>query len=82
MEQSNKPEYILIHCNAMQLLTTEDAAKRLGLHPETVRRFLREGTLRGVKIGRKHRIEESEIAAYVERLKTAQSRTEAEHETA
>ncbi len=66
----------------MQLLTTEDAAKRLGLHPETVRRFLREGTLHGVKIGRKHRIEESEIVAYVERLKTAQSRREAEHETA
>lgn len=66
----------------MQLLTTEDAAKRLGLHPETVRRFLREGTLRGVKIGRKHRIEESEIADYVERLKAAQNGGEVEDETA
>ena len=67
--------YILIHSNAMQLLTTQDAAQRLGLHPETVRRFLREGVLHGVKIGRKHRIEESEIAAYIERLKTAQNGT-------
>lgn len=66
----------------MQLLTTEDAAKRLGLHPETVRRFLREGTLRGVKIGRKHRIEENEIVAYVERLKTAQNGEETADETA
>lgn len=56
---------------AMQLLTTDEAARRLGLHPETVRRFLREGTLRGVKIGRAHRIEENEIAAYIDRLKAA-----------
>ena len=64
---------ILIHSDAMQLLSTEDAAQRLGLHPETVRRFLREGVLRGVKIGRNHRIEESELAAYIERLKQAQN---------
>lgn len=59
----------------MQLFTTEEAARRLGLHPETVRRFLREGTLRGVQInGRAWRIEETELSAYVERLKaTAQT---------
>ncbi len=64
-----------IHSHAVQLLTTEEAAQRLHLHPETVRRFLREGLLRGVKIGRQHRIEESEVAAYIERLKTAQSQS-------
>ena len=73
-KQFNKLHHILIHSDAMQLLSTEDAAQRLGLHPETVRRFLREGILRGVKIGRNHRIEESEIAAYIERLKAAQSK--------
>lgn len=52
----------------MQLLSTEETAQRLGLHVETVRRLLRDGTLRGVKIGRVHRIDENEIAAYVERL--------------
>jgi excisionase family DNA binding protein len=55
----------------MQLYTTSEAAKRLGLHPETVRKFLRNGTLQGVKIGKSHRIEESELVAYVERLKAA-----------
>lgn len=52
----------------MQLLSTDEAARKLGLHPETVRRLLRNGTLRGVKIGRVHRVDEDEIAAYVERL--------------
>lgn len=60
----------------MQLLSTEEAAKRLDLHPETVRRFIREGVLRGVKIGRFHRLEEGEIAAYVERLKAGASNGE------
>jgi excisionase family DNA binding protein len=53
----------------MQLLSTEETARRLGVHPETVRRLLRSGGLRGVKIGHVHRIEEAEISAYVERLK-------------
>lgn len=39
---------------AIQLLTTEEAARRLSLTPETVRRFLRSGELRGVKVGRVH----------------------------
>lgn len=54
----------------MQLFSTEETAKRLNLHPETVRRFIREGRLHAVKIGNVHRIEENEIAAYVERLPT------------
>jgi excisionase family DNA binding protein len=53
----------------MQLLSTEETARRLGVHVETVRRLLRSGTLRGVKIGHVHRIEEGEISAYVERLR-------------
>ena len=57
----------------MQLLTTEEAASRLSLHPETVRRLLRDGDLRGVRMGsRAWRIEEGELDAYIERLKAAQ----------
>lgn len=55
----------------MRLLTTEEAAARLAVHPETLREYLRLGTLRGLKMGRTWKVEESEIAAYVERLKVA-----------
>lgn len=43
------------------LLTVEQCAERLKLHPKTVLRFLREGRLKGVKVGRAYRIASSEI---------------------
>lgn len=43
------------------LLTVEQAAERLQMHPETVRRQLRRGTLHGVKRGRVFRIPESAL---------------------
>lgn len=43
------------------LLTVEEAARALKVRVETVRRWLREGTLRGRKIGRIWRIPESEV---------------------
>ncbi len=43
------------------LLTVEEAANALKVRVETVRRWLREGTLRGRKIGRIWRIAESEL---------------------
>ncbi len=43
------------------LLTVEEAAQILKLRVETVRRWLREGTLKGRKIGRVWRIPESEL---------------------
>ena len=42
-------------------LTVEQAAERLQMHPETVRRQLRSGVLRGVKRGRRFRIPESAL---------------------
>lgn len=57
----------------MLLLTTEETARRLSLTPETVRRMIRGGTLRAVKIGRVHRIEEEELSAYVGRMKAGAS---------
>ena len=44
------------------LLTIEQTAQRLQLHPETVRRQLVRGTLRGVKRGRSWRVPESALA--------------------
>ena len=47
-----------------RLLTTEAFAKRLGIHPDTVRRWLRAGKVHGVRLGGTRlgwRIPESEI---------------------
>ena len=44
------------------LLTIEQTAQRLQLHPETVRRQLVRGTLRGIKRGRSWRVPESALA--------------------
>lgn len=43
------------------LLTPREAAKRLKLHPETVRSFLRSGELAGFKIGSQWRVPESRL---------------------
>ena len=43
------------------LLTVEQAATRLQLHPETVRRQLKRGEMRGVKRGRVWRVPESAL---------------------
>lgn len=36
-----------------QLLTVEDVANQLQVHPETVRKWLREGRLEGVRLTRR-----------------------------
>ncbi len=55
----------------MQLLDVKTAAARLSLHPETVRDLLRANELRGIKFNLSWKIEEEELAAYVERMKAA-----------
>ena len=42
-------------------LTVEQCAERLKLHAKTVLRFIREGRLKAVKVGRSYRIASSEI---------------------
>ena len=47
------------------LLTVSQVARRLQLHPETIRRWIREGKLQAVKLGSDRaglRIRESELA--------------------
>jgi len=63
----------------MQLLDVKTTAARLCLHPETVRELLREGELRGIKFKRAWKIEEEELAAYVERMKAGTPQGEAIH---
>lgn len=47
-----------------KMLTPENAAERLQVKPSTIRKWLRNGTLKGVKIGMLWRISESTIEEY------------------
>jgi excisionase family DNA binding protein len=46
-----------------KVYTVEQFAERLKLHPKTVLRFIKEGRVRAVKVGRSYRILRSELEA-------------------
>ncbi|MGE5571881.1 MAG: helix-turn-helix domain-containing protein [Bacteroidota bacterium] len=50
-----------------RLLTPEEAAQRMVVSPKTVRDWLRQGRLKGVKTGKLWRIRESDLADFVAR---------------
>lgn len=64
-------------------LTPEEVAERLKVLPKTVRKWLREGSLPGVKVGRQWRVAEStldglisgEISFGADRVLSERSRT-------
>ena len=50
--------------------TTEDVAKLLQVDPETVRRYVRQGKLRAVKLGGKFiRVDKADLDIFIESLK-------------
>jgi excisionase family DNA binding protein len=49
-----------------ELLTPEEVAERLKIDIQTVRRYLREGRLKGHLLGRVWRVPESALAAMLE----------------
>ena len=52
-----------------RLLTVPEVAERLRLNPETIRRMLRDGRLRGFRIGADNagwRISERDVAAFIQ----------------
>lgn len=51
----------------MKIYTPEEAAQILKLNGQTIRRFLREGRLKGSKIGRTWRITEEQIKEFLDR---------------
>lgn len=65
------PQYCLIGINeergaqpmSEEVYTVEQFAERLKLHPKTVLRFIREGRLRAVKVGKSYRILRSDLEA-------------------
>ena len=56
---------------AEQLLSTKQVADRLGVEPKTVQRYLRQGKLKGARIGRDYRIPEGAAGALLAEAGTA-----------
>ncbi|NLG78994.1 MAG: helix-turn-helix domain-containing protein [Firmicutes bacterium] len=50
-----------------KLLTPEEAAERMVVSPKTVRDWLRQGKLKGIKTGKLWRIRENDLAEFVAR---------------
>jgi len=50
-----------------EILTPEQAAEKLKVSIITVRRLLKNGNLNGFKIGRRWRIDESDLRKYIKR---------------
>jgi excisionase family DNA binding protein len=57
------------------MITVQEAARRLGRSIEQVRRYLREGKLRGERIGQQWFIEEASLAARPVRYRVRKPRT-------
>lgn len=50
-------------------LTTEQVANILQVHPLTILKFIKQGKLKGVKIGRVYRIQEADVKQFLEERK-------------
>lgn len=50
-----------------QFLTVEQVSKILQLHPYTVLKYIKDGRLRGVKLGRRYRLKKSDVDEFLER---------------
>src|SRR5436305_696850 len=48
-----------------KFLTTDEVAQRLHLHQNTVIRYIRDGKLPAVKVGKAYRIKDSVVTAFV-----------------
>lgn len=56
------------------LLTVEDAAKRVKVHPETIRGWIRAGELPAVDIGGKYRIYPRDLDNFLKSRKTTRDK--------
>ena len=53
----------------MTVLTLKEVAERLKLHPNTLRRYAKEGKLSAMKFGRVWRIEEEDLKEFMRAMK-------------
>ncbi len=51
------------------MLTLKEVTERLKLHPNTLRRYIRQGKLRAVKFGRVWRVEEKDLENFIQAKK-------------
>lgn len=49
-----------------KFLTTEQVAQILQVHPFTILKFLKDGKLNGIKLGRVYRIKQSDVETFIE----------------
>ncbi len=49
-----------------RILTPEQVGKELQLHPFTILNYIKDGKLRGAKLGRVYRIRESDIEKFLD----------------
>lgn len=54
----------------IEMLNINEASDVLRVHPETLRRFIREGRLGAYKIGRRKLISKEEIEKFIKKCKT------------
>jgi excisionase family DNA binding protein len=54
---------------AEKVYTTEEAAEHLRVKPITIRRYLKSGKLKGIKLGKEWRIPDSDMQGLIDRLK-------------
>jgi len=53
--------------NKERLLSPEDVAKQLNIATATVREYLREGRIKGMKVGKLWRVRESDLQRHIEK---------------
>lgn len=54
-----------------KFFTTEQVANILQVHPFTILKFIKQGRLKGIKLGRVYRIKESDIKNFLEQSRSA-----------
>lgn len=53
-----------------KFLTVEDVAQKLQIHWQTVLSYIKSGKLRAVKLGRGYRVDPTDFAEFIEKMKT------------
>lgn len=51
----------------LRLLDTKEVSELLKIHPETVRRFIREGRIKAYLVGKQKLVREEEIKNFIEK---------------
>jgi len=59
-----------------KFLTTEQVAEILQVHPFTILKFLKDGRLNGIKLGRVYRIKQSDVETFIEERMTNKPKKE------